>query len=61
MQAESERIVSESLRLLPWTHVKAAASLTVDQLFMVRTGDGVVKLDTIHADDKVESIPSCPS
>lgn len=60
VQEESNRIVSESLRLLPWEHVKAAAALTWDQLLMVKTGDGVIRLDTIHADDKVELNPFMP-
>lgn len=60
VQEESNRIVAESLRMFPWEHAKAAAALTWDQLLMVRTGDGLVKLDTIHADDKVEKDPFMP-
>lgn len=60
VQEESNRIVAGSLRLFPWEHAKAAAALTWEQLRMVRTGDGVIRLDTIHADDKVELDPFMP-
>lgn len=60
VKKEAQLIVSDSLRLFPWEHVKAAADLTLEQLFMVDTGDGVVKLDTIHAGDSVEKNPFIP-
>lgn len=41
MRPEARRIVQKSLRDYPWLHVKAAALLTMEQLFRFKTGDGV--------------------
>lgn len=60
VQDEARFIVQDSLRLLPVEHVKAALRLTLEQLLMVRTGDGVVNLDTIHAGDSIETDPFMP-
>lgn len=43
MRPEARRIVQKSLRDYPWLHVKAAAQLTLEQLYRFKTGDGVSK------------------
>jgi hypothetical protein len=60
MDEEARAIIRGSLAAYPLVHVESALRLTIEQLFQVRTGDGVVKLDTIHADGDVKKDPFMP-
>lgn len=60
MEDEARTIVRGSLLDYPMEHIESAINLTIEQLFQVRTGDGVVKLDTIHADGDVKKDPFMP-
>lgn len=60
VRAEARSIVLGSLATHPLDHLKSAWNLTIEQLFQVRTGDGVVRLDTIHADDDPTRNPFMP-
>lgn len=60
MEDEARTIVMGSLFAYPLDHIESAINLTIEQLFQVRTGDGVVKLDTIHADGDVKKDPFMP-
>lgn len=58
--AEARAILRGSLRDYPLDHLRSAWALTVEQLFQVHTGDGVIKLDTIHSDGNVAKDPFMP-
>ncbi len=60
VQAESNRIVAGSLAMFPGEHLKNAAALALAQLFEVKTGDGVIRLDTIYLNESVEKNPFIP-
>lgn len=60
MREEARSILLGSLATHPVDHLRSAWNLTVEQLFQVRTGDGVVRLDTIHADDDPTRNPFMP-
>jgi len=60
MREEARSIVLGSLATHPMDHLASAWNLTIEQLFQVRTGDGVVRLDTIHADDDPTRNPFMP-
>lgn len=60
VQEEAQFVVHETLRLYPWAHVKSAIDLTLEQLGMLHTGDGIINLDTIHATDSIETDPFFP-
>ncbi len=60
VQAESTRIVADSVLKFPWEHLRNAALLTLAQLFEVNTGDGVIRLDTIYLNESVDKNPFIP-
>lgn len=45
MESEARQIVGETLRRYPVLHVKAAFALTLEQLTMMATGDGLVNME----------------
>ena len=60
VQAESTRIVFASVAMFPWEHLRNALALALAQLAEVRTGDGVIRLDTIYLNESVEKNPFIP-
>jgi len=60
MEAEAAMIVRDSLRRFPIQHLREAVALTLEQLTLVATGDGLIPLDTIHTWQTVENAPFMP-
>lgn len=60
MQKEARSILIGSLFAFPLDHLASAWELSREQFLQVQTGDGVVKLDTIHADGDVAKDPFMP-
>lgn len=59
-EAEAERIVADSLRRDPLVHLANLARLTWQQFWMIRSGEGLINLDTIHPGDSAERNPFMP-
>lgn len=52
MKEEAAFVVQDSLKRYPLQHLRAAALLTWEQLWMIKSGDGLIGLDTIHKGER---------
>lgn len=52
MKEEAAFVVQDSLKRYPLEHLRAAAALTWEQLWMIKSGDGLIGLDTIHKGER---------
>lgn len=52
MKEEAGFVVRDSLKRYPAQHLRAAAALMWEQLWMFKSGDGLIGLDTIHKGER---------